>query len=292
MITINNIAALNSNLYIAGHPGAPAAMLIAAAVIFNQNANISITAPQPIVILNSTGNLALHGMQATGITIQGGNITLTFEGVAAYQIPLVLGNDAQITFNSEDDFNLEISYKGRSYSIDESLQNIALNETTLDYLALLLESSDFKPPLYDSADDFAIGLLDIISASELREIQAVDKNLIRHFIKSNIVCDDIEDKQAFVESVMSSVFAKVKLVDERFLKMNGVVKSLEAISPENASEPCVLNDIQNNSLYDHNAVWSEIFGYLSSEDTGIAAEFPQVAAMGEDEAKEESKDSE
>ncbi len=83
---------------------------------------------------------------------------------------------------------------------------------------------------------------------------------------------------------------KIRLVDERFLQMNGVAKSIEEIAPENAAESCVLIDVQANPLYDPNAVWSEIFAFLSSADTGIAAEFPAVVAMGEDEAKEESKD--
>jgi len=293
MITINNVAALNSNLYIAGYAGAAGAagvIIVAPGVNVQVDGNINCTlaANYPVTVINSTGNLALHGVQPANLVVRGGNIDLIVNG--SNEISLSLESGAQITLNSDDSSNIKINYKGRLYSIDESVYNIALNEITLDYLGILLESSNFKPPLYESADEFASGLLDIISASDLREIQAVDKNLIHSFIKSNIVCDGVDDVQPFMESVIQSVDAKIKRVDERFLKINGVVKSIEEIAPENAAESCVLMDVQANPLYDSNAVWSEIFAFLSSADTGIAAEFPAVVAMGEDEAKEESKE--
>lgn len=165
-------------------------------------------------------------------------------------------------------------------------EEIILEERILDYLQILLGSSDSRSVFYENANEFAIGFLDMIPASLLRVIQAVDKHRIENFVKSNIVCDDLEDNQSFMESVMRSVLAKVKLVDEKFLEMNGVAKSIEAITAENAAELCILRDLQYNPIYDRNAVWSEILSFLSSADTGIIAELPPVAAMGEDEAKE------
>ena len=195
MIAFNNLAALNSNLYIAGHPALLAAGSIqiapAASVTFSVNANnIALIGIHSLLIDHSIGNVTLHGLQPDTIVVQGGDVNLTLNDIDALSSQVTLEDDAQVTLNSANGFDIKIWHNDEMYNFVSQSQNLTLDEVTLDYLAMLLETSDLVPPLYLAADEFADNVLDLLSASELCKIQAINKDLIHSFIKSNALIHD------------------------------------------------------------------------------------------------------